>query len=185
MVSASDFSLVVIDECHNAFGDSSMCVMCELLHVTEYDTNDSNKLTSPRILGLTASPVTTKESSALDSISRLEEITMCTLVYPKEMSSEIQLYFKPPRLQVLQHDELNLNCLYSEYPIVDSTTKGSGLPLLSLVYSQMNRVCSMLRTTPAFRSCTKIDHEFGGDAATLLCPHDLLRDGAEHTEDGV
>lgn len=156
LVNPSDFSLVVIDECHNAFGDSSMCVMCELLHTYQYGYCDIVENPQDiRILGLTASPVTTKETTALDSISRLEEITKCTLVYPKEMSDEIQLYFKPPKLQILLHEELNLNCLYSDTPIVNSSSKQKAPPL-NLVYSQMSRVCEMLRPCPAFRSHAQV-----------------------------
>jgi hypothetical protein len=65
----SAFSLVVLDECHHAISDHPMALLCKLILASE---------SQPRILGLTASPVS-KRGSIAEKVSALELSTGCKL----------------------------------------------------------------------------------------------------------
>lgn len=72
---SSAFSLLILDECHNAIGRNPMAIVCELVRSSGC---------SPRILGLTASPIKCKRGQIAAKIAELEASTGCALVSPPE-----------------------------------------------------------------------------------------------------
>eukprot|EP01035_Chromulina_nebulosa_P019062 gene19062-24884_t len=81
VLQTSQFSLIVIDECHHVRGNTPEMNVCIKLLSCPIE----NK---PRIIGLTASPKNSKKGTLEDAISELE-------------------YFMSSRVEILPHEEIS------------------------------------------------------------------------------
>ena len=107
LVEVSSFSLVILDEVHNATGSSPMALVCELIHksepLTSGEDSGSNATLRPRILGLTASPINNKQSNSRAKIEALLSTTQCKLLAPAEDLEEILTHTPVPDIFILRH----------------------------------------------------------------------------------
>lgn len=90
----SAFDLIVLDECHHAFGKDPMAIVCNLIRANPYQ---------PLVLGMTASPLPCKKGFIGTKITLLENTTGCKLICPKDSLEDLRSHVPTANLAMLRY----------------------------------------------------------------------------------
>jgi hypothetical protein len=94
LLPVSVFDLIVLDECHHAFGKDPMAIVCSLVKASTY---------RPLVLGMTASPLPCKQGKISEKIALLEETTGCRLLCPRDSLDDLKAHIPTPDLDMLRY----------------------------------------------------------------------------------
>jgi len=136
----SDFSLLIFDECHWCYGNHPYSnIMREFVYFLQ---------TKPKIFGMTASPVTSKQTSRLELKERIEDLAdalECTFA-PVDRSS-VDLIANKPQVQVELFSELQAGLdlvLEVLHPVQDTVLCEGEYEEFQEILSAISRDCKSI-----------------------------------------